>query len=143
MDLPDELVALLRRPSPCYVATLMPDGQPQMTQTWVDTDGEHVLVNTVQGFQKHKNVLRDPRVALNVSDPETPSRYFAVRDQALLAHATQVDPEGAWFSVPLDLHQSSWPTEDWELVRSEVETTVPEDDLFAGIAVPAASMVNV
>jgi mycothiol S-conjugate amidase len=63
--------------------------------------------------------------------------YFPIRDQALLAHATQIDPEGHWFSVPLDVHQRAWPTEDFELVSSQVETTLPEDDLFAGIAVPA------
>jgi PPOX class probable F420-dependent enzyme len=57
----------------------MPDGSPQLTQTWVDTDGEHVVINTVQGFQKDKNVTRDPRVALNVSDPANPSRYFEIR----------------------------------------------------------------
>jgi PPOX class probable F420-dependent enzyme len=79
VDLPDDLVALLRRPSPCYITTLMPDGSPQMTQTWVDTDGENVLINTVQGFQKDKNVQRDPRVALNVSDPDQPVRYYEVR----------------------------------------------------------------
>jgi PPOX class probable F420-dependent enzyme len=79
VDLPDELVTLLRRPSPCYITTLMPDGSPQMTQTWVDTDGENVLINTVQGFQKDKNVQRDPRVALNVSDPDQPVRYYEVR----------------------------------------------------------------
>jgi mycothiol S-conjugate amidase len=65
--------------------------------------------------------------------------YFAVRDQALLAHATQIDPLGHWFSVPLDLHQSAWPTEDFELARSRVASTVPEDDLFAGIAVDPAA----
>jgi PPOX class probable F420-dependent enzyme len=79
VDLPDDLVTLLRRPSPCYITTLMPDGSPQMTQTWVDTDGENVLINTVQGFQKDKNVQRDPRVALNVSDPDQPVRYYEVR----------------------------------------------------------------
>jgi PPOX class probable F420-dependent enzyme len=79
MELPADLVALLGQPSPCYIATLMPDGSPQLTQTWVDTDGEHVVVNTVQGFQKDKNVTRDPRVALNISDPANPSRYFEVR----------------------------------------------------------------
>jgi mycothiol S-conjugate amidase len=63
------------------------------------------------------------------------AEYFPIRDHALLAHATQVDPEGPWFSVPLEVHQAVWPTEDWELVRSEVDTTPPEDDLFAGIAV--------
>ena len=79
MDLPQPLVELLRLPSPCYLATLMPDGSPQVTQTWVDTDGEHVLINTVQGFQKDKNITRDPRVSLNVSDPANPSRYYEVR----------------------------------------------------------------
>jgi PPOX class probable F420-dependent enzyme len=70
---------LLRRPSPCFLATLMPDGSPQMTQTWVDTDGTHVLVNTVDGHQKVRNMRRDPRVAVNVADPDDPSRYFEVR----------------------------------------------------------------
>ena len=79
MDLPESLVVLLHQASPCYIATLMPDGAPQMTQTWVDTDGEHVLINTVQGFQKDKNVARDPRVAMNISDPANPFRYFEVR----------------------------------------------------------------
>ena len=49
------------------------------------------------------------------------AEYFPVRDRALLAHATQVDPDGPWFSVPLDIHQSAWPTEDWELARSRVD----------------------
>ena len=65
------------------------------------------------------------------------AEHFDVRDRALLAHATQVDPEGPWFSVPLDLHKSVWPTEDWQRVRSLVDAPLPEDDLFAGIAVPA------
>ena len=77
--LPTDLLDLLRRPSPCFLATLMPDGSPQMTQTWVDTDGTHVLVNTVDGHQKVRNVRRDPRVAVNVADPEDPSRYFEVQ----------------------------------------------------------------
>ena len=63
--------------------------------------------------------------------------FFAVRDQALLAHATQIDPdEGWWFGVPLEVQQQAWPTEDYELVRSLVETELPESDLFAGL-VPA------
>jgi PPOX class probable F420-dependent enzyme len=83
MDLPDGLLDLLNRPSPCYLATTMPDGSPQLTQTWVDTDGKHVVVNTVQGFQKVRNMERDPRVAVNVSDPDNPSRYYAVRGHVL------------------------------------------------------------
>ncbi len=50
MELSQDLIELLRRPSTCYVATTMPDGSPQLTQTWVDTDGERVLVNSVRGF---------------------------------------------------------------------------------------------
>ena len=53
--------------------------------------------------------------------------------QALLAHATQIDPDGAWFACPLEVHQRAWPTEDYELVRSYVDSEVPEDDLFAGV----------
>ncbi|MDR1386983.1 MAG: mycothiol conjugate amidase Mca [Propionibacteriaceae bacterium] len=60
--------------------------------------------------------------------------YFHVRDQALLAHATQVDPDGPWFAVPLEIQKLGWPTEDYQLVRSLVETAIPEDDLFAGLA---------
>ncbi|MFZ0322711.1 MAG: mycothiol conjugate amidase Mca [Actinomycetes bacterium] len=59
--------------------------------------------------------------------------YFGVRDDALRAHATQVDDEGWWFGVPLTVQTAAWPTEDFELARSAVPTTVPEDDLFAGV----------
>ncbi len=83
MSLPDALLDLLRRPSPCFLATLMPDGSPQLTQTWVDTDGHDVLVNTVRGHQKVRNIERDPRVALNVADPDDPSRYFEVRGRVV------------------------------------------------------------
>jgi len=83
VNLPDGLLDLLRQPSPCYLSTLMPDGSPQLTQTWVDTDGEHIVINSVAGFQKIRNIERDPRVALTVSDPENPSRYFTVRGRVL------------------------------------------------------------
>ena len=83
MNLPEGLIALLRQPSPCFLATVMPDGSPQMTRTWVDTDGEHVVINTVQGFQKIKNIERDPRVAVSVSDPASPSRYYAIRGRVV------------------------------------------------------------
>ncbi len=59
--------------------------------------------------------------------------YFEVRDKALIAHATQVDPTSFWFACPLDVQRAAWPTEDYVLARSHVETTTPEDDLFAGV----------
>lgn len=59
--------------------------------------------------------------------------HFETRDRALLAHATQIDPDGFWFVVPMDVQREAWPTEDYHLARSLVDTEVPEDDLFAGI----------
>jgi mycothiol S-conjugate amidase len=59
--------------------------------------------------------------------------WFERRDAALIAHATQVDPKGWFFGVPLDLQREVWPFEDFELARSLVDSTIPEDDLFAGI----------
>ncbi|WP_158842409.1 mycothiol conjugate amidase Mca [Saccharothrix deserti] len=59
--------------------------------------------------------------------------YFPVRDEALKAHATQIDPESRWFAVPLEMQREVWPTEEYELARSLVDSTVPEDDLFAGV----------
>lgn len=81
MELSNELVALLRQPSTCYLATSMGDGSPQVTQTWVDTDGEHVIINSVQGYVKVENMERDPRVAVAIADPDNPARYFQVRGQ--------------------------------------------------------------
>jgi len=63
--------------------------------------------------------------------------WFAVRDEALRAHATQVDPTSRWFVVPAELQRQVWPTEDYELVHSEMEVAVPEDELFAGLCTPA------
>ncbi|GHJ10095.1 mycothiol S-conjugate amidase [Micromonospora humidisoli] len=61
------------------------------------------------------------------------AEYFPVRDDALRAHATQVDPDGFWFHVPMEIQQHAWPTEDFQLARSTVESPLPESDLFAGV----------
>lgn len=83
MELPKDLLEMLRQPSPCYVTTIMADGSPQVTQTWVDTDGEHVIVNTVEGFLKLRNIERDPRVALAIADLANPFRYKQVRGRVI------------------------------------------------------------
>jgi mycothiol S-conjugate amidase len=59
--------------------------------------------------------------------------FFPVRDKALIAHATQIDPDGSWFKVPMDIQREVWPTEEYELAKSLVDTSLPESDLFAGI----------
>ncbi|HWC35840.1 MAG TPA: mycothiol conjugate amidase Mca [Mycobacteriales bacterium] len=61
------------------------------------------------------------------------SEFFETRDRALIAHATQVDPTSFWFACPLDIQREAWPTEDYELARSVVDSPTPEDDLFAGV----------
>jgi mycothiol S-conjugate amidase len=59
--------------------------------------------------------------------------YFSQRDDALRAHATQIDPNGDFFAAPIDWQQRLWPTEEFELARSRVPVSLPETDLFAGI----------
>jgi mycothiol S-conjugate amidase len=59
--------------------------------------------------------------------------WFEVRDRALLAHRTQIDPQGWFFSIPLELQRRVWPTEEYELARSLVNARTPEEDLFAGV----------
>ncbi len=60
--------------------------------------------------------------------------YFPDRDAALLAHATQVDPDGMWFAIPMDIQRRVHPVEDFELAVSLGPVDLPEDDLFAGLA---------
>lgn len=60
--------------------------------------------------------------------------WFPQRDDALRAHATQVDPNGSFFAVPREIQQKIWPTEEFELAKTRVKTAIPETDLFAGIA---------
>ena len=66
MDLKVE--QLFQQKNLIFISTINSDGSPQLTPVWGDYDGEHVLVNTAEGRLKHKNVLRDPRVAISVVD---------------------------------------------------------------------------
>ena len=62
-----------------HIATLMPDGSPQNTPAWIDLDGDTLVINTVVGRQKARNLDRDGRVALSVFDGANPYRYVQVR----------------------------------------------------------------
>ena len=68
------------------VATIRPDGTPQVTPTWVDWDGEHVLINTAEGRWKPKYLRRDPRVSVFVLDPGNPYNWVSVTGKAELTH---------------------------------------------------------
>ncbi len=66
-----------------HLVTLMPDGSPQVTPVWVDYDGEYVLVNTAKGRRKTTNVEHDPRVAIEIQDPDDPYRYVQIRGRVV------------------------------------------------------------
>lgn len=73
--------------------------------------------------------IRAPKITTQVPVAD----WFARRDAALLAHETQVDPDGWFFKISNEFQAEIWPTEDFELARSLVDSAIPEDDLFAGI----------
>lgn len=60
-------------------ATTMPDGQPQLSVIWCNSDSTHILVNTIRGRQKYKNIIRDPRVTLLAFDPKDSYRFIEIR----------------------------------------------------------------
>jgi len=78
-EIPKPYLDLFSKPAFAHLVTLMPDGSPQVTPVWVDLDGNTVIVNTAKGRLKDRNMKRDPRVALAVSDPANPYRYVQVR----------------------------------------------------------------
>jgi len=84
-------------------------------------------------FEDRLQELFDPEREKRVTTYVPCGEYFEVRDEALLAHATQIDPNGFWFAIPREVQREAWPTEDYELVKSFVDTTLPESDLFAGL----------
>lgn len=77
--LPDSVKKLIEAKTYANVATLMPDGSPQVTQTWVDHDGDVVLINTFEGSQKHRNALRNPKIALDIVDPTNAYNMAVIR----------------------------------------------------------------
>lgn len=71
-----------------YLATVMPDGSPQVTPVWFDTDGEYILVNTNEGRVKDRNMKARPQVAMNIQDPNDPYRYLGIRGE-VVSHTTE------------------------------------------------------
>lgn len=89
--IPDNFRDLFQKKAFAHLATLMPDGQPQVTPVWCDLDGNQVVVNSAKGRQKDRNMRRDPRVTVTISDPENPYRYLEVRGR--VAEITEEDAE--------------------------------------------------
>jgi PPOX class probable F420-dependent enzyme len=105
-------VALLREPHIAVLSTVMPDGSPHSTPVWVDTDGECVLFNIVKGRVKHRNLLRDNRVAVTVVDGRDPYRTFIARGRATLIdeganeHIDAVSLK--YLGRPYPMHRPGW-----------------------------------
>jgi PPOX class probable F420-dependent enzyme len=83
MALDEDVVRLAKGTNLATVVTLMPDGQPQALLTWVDHDGEHVLVNTEPQRQKSRNVRRDPRVTVLIHSATDPQDWAEVRGRVV------------------------------------------------------------
>ena len=85
MNFPDEFLDLFNKESKAwlFLATLMPDGSPQVTPVWFDTDGEYVLVNTNEGRVKDRNMKARPAVAMTLQDPKDFYRYLGMRGEVV------------------------------------------------------------
>jgi PPOX class probable F420-dependent enzyme len=77
--IPASYADLFQKKALAHLATLMPDGSPQVTPVWVEFDGTHVLVNSARGRQKDRNMRNNAAVALSITDPDNPYRYLEVR----------------------------------------------------------------
>lgn len=84
-EIPEELEYLLADETKAFafLATSMPDGSPQVTPVWFNMDDDHILINTVKGRTKYRNMMANPRVALAIPDPENSYRYVQIRGQVV------------------------------------------------------------
>jgi PPOX class probable F420-dependent enzyme len=82
-QIPREYLDLLEKPAFAHLATVMPDGTPQVTPVWIDFDGTYLLVNTAAGRQKDKNMTARAQVGIELSDPANPYRYLSVRGRVV------------------------------------------------------------
>ena len=82
-QIPDQFHDLFTKKAFAHLGTLMPDGSPQVTPVWVDIDNGLIRVNTAKGRVKDRNMRRNKKVALEISDPENPYRHIAVQGEVV------------------------------------------------------------
>ncbi len=121
-----EEVALLEEAVLAHVATTMADGSPQVTPVWIDTDGEALLFNTAKGRVKHRDLVRDPRVAISVADRQNDYRTCVVRGRAELIEAGADAHIGKLAKKYLDADTYPFrkPTEERIIVRVVPESII-------------------
>jgi PPOX class probable F420-dependent enzyme len=108
--IPDSHRDLLERPLYAHLATIRPNGKPQVNPMWFIWDGEHVLFTSTTFRQKHKNVAVHPEVAMSINDPQFPTRYLEVRG---VVEQVVDDSEGQFFikiaeRYGVKLHKAPW-----------------------------------
>ena len=81
--IPESHADILDKPSFAHFATLMSDGSPHTAPVWLDTDEGYLVINSAEGRLKDRNVRRDPRVAISLTDPENPYRSLAIRGRVV------------------------------------------------------------
>jgi PPOX class probable F420-dependent enzyme len=81
---------LFQKKAFAQLATLMPDGTPHVSPVWCDYDGKHVVINSAKGRVKDRNMRRDPRVGLDIQDPDNPYRHLSIRGRVV-----SIDEKGA------------------------------------------------
>ena len=79
----DKAIKLFEGRNLVFIATIMKDGSPQLSPVWADYEDEHILINTAEGRLKHKNVLRDPRVAISVVDQNNPLNMTTIQGNVI------------------------------------------------------------
>jgi PPOX class probable F420-dependent enzyme len=82
-QIPVQYLDLFQKRAFAHLATSMPDGSPQVTPVWVDLDDVFILVNSARGRQKDRNIRKNPQVALAITDPDDPYRYFQIRGRVV------------------------------------------------------------
>ena len=77
--IPEKYLDLFQKKAFAQLATIMPDGTPQVSPVWVEYDGKHIVINSAKGRVKDRNMRRDPRVGLDLQDPDNPYRHLSIR----------------------------------------------------------------
>ena len=81
--IPEDYMDLTQKKAFAQLATLMPDGSPQVSPVWFEYDGQNILINSARGRVKDKNIRRDPRVGLDILDPDNPYRHLSIRGRVV------------------------------------------------------------
>jgi PPOX class probable F420-dependent enzyme len=90
MAIPEKYEDLLNKKAFAQLATIMPDGTPQVSPVWFEFDGKNILINSAKGRVKDRNMRRDPRVGLDIQDPDNPYRHVSIRGRVV-----QITEDGA------------------------------------------------